>query len=488
MKIRIHWTALLHTAITIVAVLAAIVGGGVLTFKSLEWIHGRMGWPEPAPWVVPLACVAVVTGLILLASRLCFMIPVPCPRCGGRGRLVGRNGVAYECPACGRSFGYITAWQVDIPVSLKIIGRFLVLGPLLLIVAVLTIQLFGAGGPVVFLMFCGVYFVLGPLLQVLVRIFPQPDAANQPTPWGQYFAYAFTYVIGTGAVIAVFRLLFRGLMFGMGYGPDRGFVFLPHWDCFFGACGLIYALAAFSQEGLWRWRQFLAVNDLATTSVAGTAVGLTELSGQVRGRENPDGPPDPSRTILSFFWHLQGTETDYEGTRMLGSYQRNLQAFYLDDGSGRILVDPVHEAVALRRPLLSVLTAFFGRRTFEIVLTGHTEKPSWYERAYFLREGDRAYVIGHAEMREDAPPGATGPERLVIRPRLQARHGGESLLQFLIPFGRKAGRTPHDVFVITDTSEQEARALFRKNFHLSVAMPLALALISTVLIITAGHW
>lgn len=488
MKIRIYWTALLHTAITIMAVLAAIVGGAVLTNKTLEWLYGLAGRQEPAPWVVPLACMAVIAGLILLVLRLCFMIPVSCPRCGGKGRLVGENGVAYECPACGQNFGYIIAWQVNIPASLKIAGRILVLGPLALIIAVLVIYMLGAAGPVVFLMFFGIYFVIGPLLQILVRIFPQPAKENQPTPWNQYFAYAFTYVIGTGAVLAVFRLLYRVLLLGIGFDRQSVFLLLPHADYFFGTCGLIYAFVSFAQEGLWRYRQLLAVNELAMTTVTGAAVGLTELSGQARSLENPDGPLDGNRVILSFFWSLLGTETGFEGARILGSYRRDLRAFYLEDGSGLILVDPVHEAVALRRPLISVLTSFFGRRSFEIVLTGHTGRPAWYERAYSLREGDRVYVIGYAEVREDAPAAAAGPERLVVRPRLQAREGAESLLQFLMPFGRKPARTPHDVFVITDTSEQGAKALLRRNFYSSAGTALALALISAVLMITTGQW
>ena len=479
MRMRVRWNALCHFSAMILSVFTVFIGGAFLTYGILKWVYRTFGNREPSEWSIPLTIVPVVVGLVLLTIRAFKRMPVACPYCDGKGYLSdAEDKKEYVCSACGKEFG---TFEWNIKNSLKKAGKVLLIATLGPIVIVMLTLLLGIGGPVIFLMFLGIYFALGPLLQNLVRVVPQPDKENQPTPWPQYFGFAYTYVIGVGAVLAVFRLIVR---LPMGSVQDS-FFFLPLWDILFGACGLAYSFVSFSKEGLWRYRQVLAVRDLATTAVAGTAVGLVELTGVARREENPSGPLDSSRTIMSFFWHLLGTEPHYQGGVMLGSYRNDLHPFYLDDGTGRILVDPVHERVELRRPFISVLTTFFGRRTFEILLTGHVGRPSWIERDYALREGDRIYVIGHAEVCKDAPTDAIGPDRLVVRPREQARSGGESLLQFLIPFGKKASRTPHDVFVISDSGEQKAKGLLRKNFLFSIMVPIALALISASLIIMA---
>jgi len=348
------------------------------------------------------------------------------------------------------------------------------------------IMLFGAGGPIVFLMFFTLYFVIGPLLQLLVRVVPQPAKENQPTLWPQYWGMAFTFVLRAGAVLALFRLLMRVLLVLVAkkwgsIAEEGNFIFLPQWDWFLGGCGLLYAFLSFAQEGSWLHLQSLAVRDLPRTTAASAAVGLSELSGTVRRIENREGPLDPRQPVMQFYWQLLGTRRQGD-TIMLGTYDKHMRPFYLDDGSGKVLIDPEHAEVELRRPLGSALTAFFGRRSFEILLTKRTQKPSWHERRYALNEGDGVYVIGFVETNPAAPPDATGPDRLILRPRAEARAGYEALLQFLVP-GRTPTRTPHDIFIIADTAEVEAKQLLRRNFLASAGMSLALAVLSTVLII-----
>lgn len=367
--------------------------------------------------------------------------------------------------------------------KLKTAAKIVFGTPIALAVAFLFIVLFGAGGPVVFLMFFAVYGVIGPLLQLLVRAVPQDHPANQPTPWPQYWALALTITLRTGAILAVFRLLFW-----ISVGPwiaedDPGnLLFAREVEWFFGGCGLIYAFMSFEQEGLWLYRQLLAVRDLPTSTVASAALGLAELSGSVRHPDNREGPLDTSREVMSFYWQILGTEKGPEGETMLGTYDKNMRPFYVDDGTGRILVDPVYPGVELRRPLISALTTFFGRRSFEILLTRHTRRPSWDQRNYSMKEGDMVRVIGCVEVNPGAPQDAAGPDRLMVRPREEARAGFESLLQFLIP-GRTPARTPQDIFIISDANEELTKGLLRKNFVANAAMSVVLALISVLLVI-----
>lgn len=354
-------------------------------------------------------------------------------------------------------------------------------------IAVGLLVLLGLGAPVVFLMFVALYAVIGPLLQILVRVVPQPAKENQPTPWPQYWSMAFTYVLRAGAVLALVRALLFGLpmLFADNAAPpaaSQDFIFLPLWDWFFGCCGLLYAFLSFSQEGSWLRLQTIAVRNLPTSNVASAAIGLSEFSGVVRRIENREGPIDPERGILGFYWKLLGTQIGPRGETMLGTYDRDMKPFYLDDGTGKILVDPVHSDVELRRPFISAFTTFFGRRSFEILLRKRTQKPSWHERRYVLQEGDQVYVIGYVEANPAAPPDAAGPDRLAVRPRPEARAGYEALLQFLVP-GRTPARTPQDIFIIADTSEAEAKRLLKKNFLASAATAVLLAVLSAALIV-----
>jgi hypothetical protein len=361
--------------------------------------------------------------------------------------------------------------------TLKLIG-FILVSP---VVAFLLIFLLGGAAPIVLLMFFGMYFVIGPLLQLLVRLIPQAEKVNQPTPWAQYLALSLTAVLRAGAVLAIFRLLFHLFARRIVHEQDH-FILRDEVDYVLAGCGLLYALVSFVQEGLWQYRQVLAVRNLATSPVASAAIGLVELSGIVRRQENRDGPIDQGHVVMHFFWQLLGTHRMGK-TIMLGSYDKVLKPFYLDDGTGAILVDPAHDDVELRRPLASALTTFFGRRSFEIVLTRNVQRPSWDQRRYFLHEGDRVHVIGSAEMNETVPHAAVDTDRLIVRPRKEARSGFESLLQFLIPSRRVPTRTVHDIFIIADTTEAETRQLLMRNFLASAGMAVALAILSALLVI-----
>jgi hypothetical protein len=482
--VNIRWKALCYFSAFIASVFTVFIGGSFLIYGILKWTYGTFGHREPTSWVIPLTIFPTVGGLIWLTIRIFKKIPLTCPYCGGKAYLAeGEESKAFLCSSCNQEFS-ISEWQTRS--ILKKIGKAFLIAILGPIVIVMLVIMLGIGGPFIFRMFFGLYFVLGPLLQILVRVVPQPAKENQPTPWPQFFGFAYTYVVGVGALLAIFRFIIRlPMLFGQGNGDKESFVFLLFWDMLFGACGLVYAFVSFAQEGLWRYRQMLAVRDIPSATVGSAAVGLVELSGTAKSLENPNGAPDTGRTILSFFWHLLGTEPHYQGGVVLGSYHKDMRPFYLDDGTGRILIDPVHDGVELRRPFISALTTFFGKRSFEVLLTGHVGRPSWYEREYSLQEGDQVYVIGSAEMRENVRTDAVGPERLVVRPRGQARSVRDSLLQFLVPFGKKASRTSHDVFVVSDSGERKAKGLLRKNFLFSIIAPLALALISAALIVVA---
>lgn len=334
-------------------------------------------------------------------------------------------------------------------------------------------------------------FVILPLRQLFVRwverVNPRALAPDDRfIPWPEYWSAAFRIMLGFGAVAAVARLAFWTSYGRLFIGKDtRNPIFATELDYVMAGCGLLYAFLSYMQEGRWLYSQILAVRNLPTSAVASVAPGLAELSGIVRHSGNRELRLNSDRTVMSFLWDLAGTKRNPDGkTTDLGTYKKEMSKFYLDDGSGAILIDPDHPGVELRRPFITILSNWFGSRSFEVILTRHVERISWHRKKYELKEGDRVYVVGNVEIDPSALPDAAGPERFVVRPRPEARSGKGSILQFLVP-GRTPSRTTHDIFIISDTDETRAEALLRRNYYFSVCVSAVLAILSAALVIVA---
>lgn len=363
------------------------------------------------------------------------------------------------------------------------IGLFILLAPVVIYMLFFILPAM----PIIFGMALFGGFVMGPLLQLsnrwIERVAPKVLDQNEKfVPWPEYWSNTFRNMLAFGAVAAVSRFIFWSTYGRMLVGKNTGqFPFAPEVDYVMAGCGLLYAFLSFMQEGRWLHAQLLAVRNLPTSAVASVAPGLAELNGTVRLTESRTRQINPSRIAMSFLWDLVGTRQSRDGVEV-GSYDKKMSRFYLDDGTGSIQVDPDHPGVELRRPLISVLGNWFGNRYFEVILTRHVERVSWFRKKYELREGDQVHVVGTVEIDPSAPRDATGPDRLIVRPRPDARAGKGSILQFLTP-GKQPTRTVHDIFIITDTDESRAQKIIRKNFLFSVGLSLTLAILSAALIV-----
>lgn len=353
---------------------------------------------------------------------------------------------------------------------------FLLLAPVIVMMLVVILPFM----PLFFGLAVFAGFIIGPLKQLSARKGFDPE--EKVISWPEYWSSTFRNILAFGAVSAVARLIvwttYGRASIGRSYGT---FPFNPEVDYVVAGCGLLYALLSFLQEGRWLYAQLLAVRNLPTSKVASVAPGLAELRGIVRMSPDRSKAPDPSRIAMTFLWDIVGTRQSRDGVE-LGSYDKKMSRFYLDDGTGSIQVDPDHPDVELRRPFISVLSNWFGNRYFEIILTRHVERLSWFRKKYELREGDQVHVVGNVEMDPHAPPDASGPGRFVVRPRAEARSGAGSILQFMAP-GKQPSRSVHDIFIISDASESQAQALLRKNLFFSVGLSLSLAVVSAALII-----
>lgn len=209
-----------------------------------------------------------------------------------------------------------------------------------------------------------------------------------------------------------FPISWLGLRWSIGY------------SVFAALCGAAVGLWAIGGQGIWKRHQRLQGLNLPTSSVQAVAAGQVKLKGVAR---RLDGGPDGD--ILSFTTGMSAA-----------GFHQHAEPFYLEDATGRILVDPRGATVR------GGVTSNLEERLFEVLLTRGA-----------LRPGDPVYLIGHAQRREDAPPETSGPESLVVKPLEEPATG---LLPRLLRRGLGLSRREHQhVFFLTDTSEEEARAL-----------------------------
>jgi hypothetical protein len=165
----------------------------------------------------------------------------------------------------------------------------------------------------------------------------------------------------------------------------------------------------------WRLKQIRQVLALPRSRARSAAIGLAEFEGIARALGDDTGI---TRT----------------GTRTAAP-------LYLEDETGRILVDPGEAAVRPRS------------------LSGASTTLNEIEEG--ISDGDRVYVIGNVQPREDAPPGALDSERLVIRP-LRQRHADSPLARLLfMERSRPADRDAPNIFIVDRGSERNVTRRLR---------------------------
>ncbi len=234
-----------------------------------------------------------------------------------------------------------------------------------------------------------------------------------------------------------------------------------------GCAGLAVALFWLARDALWRIRQASQVENLPAAKSRSVALGLVELRGVARSADDGAGP------IVRLHWDM----FDY-------TPKQELRPFYLEDETGRVLVDPTDCRV--RAGWVSDLGSVFG--CHEIVLQGRVEKDDrWDAVTRTLMPGDPVYLIGNAEVNPKAPPSATDSDCLVIRPSSQSSLS-LSLWQFL--FGKAdavRGESIFNVFFLADRDEVSAKRLILNGFYTVCGLALIWLACSVTLLWLAAH-
>ncbi len=276
-------------------------------------------------------------------------------------------------------------------------------------------------------------------------------------------------------VLAPFRLVALGAVHGLkqfkASGQLEEFFYIPFpplpWvDPAAGIMGVVFTLYC----GIKNRARILRVRDqirnLPTSQAGSAAQGLAEFKGVVRRVEEPgrggvkirvgagagvDSGPEPEEARGCVLYD-RSTATDKDRFT-------KWTCFWLEDRSGRILVDPRGVDFWSGGFFLTIeaqsLLLFRRRRVAPHAGPGVT-------RSVCLREGDRVYVIGSAEVDPEAPADAVGSERLVVRPtKLYPARGITSrILPYLEPIPAEDYK---NTFFVYDRDEGSAFKILKKE-------------------------
>jgi HEAT repeat protein len=194
--------------------------------------------------------------------------------------------------------------------------------------------------------------------------------------------------------------------------------------------------------------------------LSSAAMGLAELKGVARG--DPSLPEEIEETGASIPWDLDLRESIlFKGEASYGSGQSNasvakkrkVSAFYLEDETGRILIDPRGADFWDGSPDL------FFESFRRIHLPSRVDTRSHLMvTASELRPGDPVYVVGSVELNPDALPGASDSERLVVRPR---RKSSGLLGRVMLFENASLGADTQHVFLLSSGTESKLLAMLR---------------------------
>lgn len=227
-----------------------------------------------------------------------------------------------------------------------------------------------------------------------------------------------------------------------------------------GICG------SFAMATLRTQRQQLA--NIATATARSAAIGLAEFKGTARLAK---GPAHRMR-VETFHPGEPGIPDDIPEDRILQSEERwtgnaighrkMWRTFSLEDGTGRILIDPLGVEFwkgygsPYFEPFRKIHLSKRVERTFMNPLA---EETRW------LKDGDPITVIGSVEMNPDAPSNAAGAGRLVIRPSTELKRPG-LIERFVLPnfIGKELvpGRRYDHLFYLSDVGEDDLAMITKK--------------------------
>ena len=206
------------------------------------------------------------------------------------------------------------------------------------------------------------------------------------------------------------------------------------------------------------------LENIPTSKAGSAAIGLAEFEGIVRPSNDLAADINWSLAHIPRADIIEGGDIDIPGEYVLVDEKRRVtykqgnsinteeailrkwSAFYLEDNTGRILIDP-------RKIDYGELTftPFSMADPQALYLIHNWEATKYKDGArVFLKHGDRVYVIGSVQINKDALPDARDSERLVVRPKtVHCRENISAMKDSPLLTG-----SINDIFVLTDDQEK----------------------------------
>lgn len=269
----------------------------------------------------------------------------------------------------------------------------------------------------------------------------------------------------TATVVHEFWPAFRpDLFFRLVQRPE-----IAAWfDLLVGACGVFMALGGGTVSVLSLSEQARQVKNLPRSTARGAALGLAEFRGVARPIEEKDlretqlkrrrGEALRGRVGVS-------NETILFSARTIGGDLREEEwnRFYLEDDTGRIVVDPKgaefwegHGSPFWESPRKILLTR--ARQT-------DTKAASAGVSARFLLPGEPVYLIGSVEVDRAAPKGSQDTARLVVRPSTDFKRTPFWKRLLLREGSFVRGSEYRHIFFLADSPESSAYDILRKSLR-----------------------
>jgi hypothetical protein len=198
----------------------------------------------------------------------------------------------------------------------------------------------------------------------------------------------------------------------------------PYWfDMYWGILSLLTIFLIAVCDSIRRNRLTRQIEVLPTSKTRSVAVGLAELKGKavpLNGRS--------SRDPIMRSW-IESTDNG------MTALQR-VEPFYLDDGGGRILVDPTGASIQSERN-------FFGINLHQAILKPFPMKTGLPEER--LMPGDSVVLVGNVQINQDRVRFAD--DEVIVKPRKSTWYS----MKF------------YDLFFISNISEEALLGGFRKS-------------------------
>ena len=255
--------------------------------------------------------------------------------------------------------------------------------------------------------------------------------------------------------------------------------FWPPFELITALIGLGFGIIATSITIWLIVRQARQVENIATSKTRSAALGLSEFKGVARPVEDAKLAAAESAgsgfekefaagTAPILFWGKKDQAVSDNNTLNFEFQSR----FYLEDDTGRILVDPEGASfwdggkASFIDPVRKILLT---RRVREIT-PGKEQWPVYGIMTRELLPDDPIYVLGNVEVNERAPKSALGTDRLIVRACTEPVR--PSLFNWLFFNNQRflKSRDYRYVFLISDSPEHRVVKILRKGIT-SILIP-----------------